>query len=121
GAYVRIFQRCGVKAFPVDADTGVMGGKFSHEFMVPAETGESEVVYCSSGDYAANIEKAQSRPVESEPGSWEGKTDLAVEKFPTPGAVTIEALTQPPYGVAADRQIKTLVYAVESKIVVILL
>src|SRR5437773_2151291 len=39
-AYTRIFQRCGLKAFPVDADTGVMGGKFSHEFMVPADTGE---------------------------------------------------------------------------------
>src|SRR6478672_3284612 len=44
-AYVRIFKRCGLNAFAVDADTGVMGGKFSHEFMVPAETGENEVVY----------------------------------------------------------------------------
>src|SRR5213596_3951177 len=104
-AYARIFQRCGLKCIAVEADTGVMGGKFSHEFMVPAETGENEVVYCDGCSYAANVEKAQSRPVESEPGSWEGKTDLAVEKFPTPGAVTIEALTQPPYGVAADRQI----------------
>src|SRR5438477_7431881 len=60
-AYVRVFQRCGLKAIPVEADTGVMGGKFSHEFMVPAETGESDVVYCESGDYAANVEKATSR------------------------------------------------------------
>src|SRR3954463_8867800 len=60
-AYVRIFQRCGLNAIPVEADTGVMGGKFSHEFMVPAETGENEVVYCESGDYAANIEKATSK------------------------------------------------------------
>src|SRR5690242_11754616 len=59
-AYVRIFQRCGLKAMPVEADTGVMGGKFSHEFMVPAETGENEVVYCEKGDYAANVEKAVS-------------------------------------------------------------
>ena len=44
-AYVRIFQRCGVQAFPVEADTGVMGGNYSHEFMVPAQTGESEVAY----------------------------------------------------------------------------
>ena len=57
-AYTRIFARCGLKAFPVEADTGVIGGKFSHEFMVPAETGENEVVYCESGGYAANIEKA---------------------------------------------------------------
>src|SRR5439155_7880 len=59
-AYTRIFQRCGLKAFPVDADTGVMGGKFSHEFMVPADTGEDEVVYCDGCGYAANIDKAQS-------------------------------------------------------------
>ncbi len=47
-AYVRIFRRCGLKTFPVEADTGVIGGKFSHEFMVPAETGENEVVYLRS-------------------------------------------------------------------------
>src|SRR3989475_2806545 len=61
-AYVRIFQRCGLKTFPVEADTGVMGGKFSHEFMVPADTGENEVVHCDSCGYAANIDKAQSAP-----------------------------------------------------------
>ena len=49
------------RSIPVEADTGVMGGKFSHEFMVPAETGENEVVYCESGEYAANIEKATSQ------------------------------------------------------------
>src|SRR6266853_3842163 len=60
-AYSRIFARCGLKTLPVEADTGVIGGKFSHEFMVPAETGENEVFYCESGEYAANIEKATSR------------------------------------------------------------
>ena len=59
-AYARIFQRCGLKTIAVEADTGVMGGKFSHEFMVPAETGENEVVFCGSCSYAANIEKASS-------------------------------------------------------------
>ena len=60
--YARIFERCGLKSIAVEADTGVMGGKFSHEFMVPAETGENEVVYCESCDYAANLEKASSQP-----------------------------------------------------------
>ena len=70
-AYSRIFARCGLKAFPVEADTGVIGGKFSHEFMVPAETGENEVVYCEGCGYAANIEKATSAafPKPSEAGS----------------------------------------------------
>src|SRR5438309_1431286 len=59
-AYGRIFKRCGLKSTAVEADTGVMGGEFSHEFMVPAETGENEVVYCERGDYAANLENAGS-------------------------------------------------------------
>src|SRR5690349_6770480 len=81
-AYVRIFQRCGLKAVPVEADTGVMGGKFSHEFMVPAQTGESEVAYCDSGDYAANVEKATSRLPERTVAPE--KSDAALEQFPTP-------------------------------------
>ncbi len=117
-AYARIFQRCGLKALAVDADTGVMGGKFSHEFMVPAETGENEVVYCDTCGYAANIDKAQSRATTQHPHP---PTDLPFEKFATPGVVTIEALSQPPYNVPADQQIKTLVYLVESKMVLILL
>jgi prolyl-tRNA synthetase len=116
-AYARIFARCGLKAMAVEADTGVMGGKFSHEFMVPAETGENEVAYCESCHYAANVEKASSRV---EPGGSE-QTTSALEKFPTPGVVTIEALTRPPFAVPAERQIKTLVYMVENKLVLILL
>src|SRR2546423_10778453 len=59
-AYVRSFRRCGLKTLAVESATGVIGGKFSHEFMVPAETGENEVAYCERGDYAANIEKSTS-------------------------------------------------------------
>ena len=116
-AYTRIFQRCGLKAFPVDADTGVMGGKFSHEFMVPAEAGENEVVYCEGCGYAANIEKAASVTPKSEIRNPKS----GIEKFPTPGVFTIDALAQPPYNVPAERQIKTLVYLVESNLALILL
>src|SRR5437588_8103130 len=105
-AYARTFKRCGLKTMPVEADTGVMGGKFSHEFMVPAETGENEVVYCEGCGYAANIDKATSRPG---PTSALGTPHSPLEKFPTPGVLTIEALTQPPYNVPAPSQIKTLV------------
>src|SRR5204862_2694481 len=59
-AYVRIFARCGLKTMAVEADTGVMGGKFSHEFMVPASSGENELVFCPACRYAANVEKASS-------------------------------------------------------------
>jgi prolyl-tRNA synthetase len=115
-AYSRIFQRCGLKTVPVEADTGAIGGKFSHEFMVPAETGENEVVYCEKGDYAANIEKAISGRQPSSPSP----SSSPLEKFPTPGVVTIDALSKPPYSVAAERQIKTLVYVVASKIALVL-
>ena len=118
-AYGRIFARCGLKAFAVEADTGVIGGNHSHEFMVPAETGENDVVYCEASGYAANIEKATSRgpsvptPVVS--------TGPAPEKFATPGVVTIDALTAAPYGVEAHRQIKTLVYVADSSVILVLL
>jgi len=118
-AYTAIFQRCGLKTTVVEADTGAMGGKFSHEFMVPAETGENEVAFCDQCGYAANIEKAASKvpgPMSKIQGS-----DGAIEKFATPGVLTIEALTKAPYNVAAEDQIKTLVYVAESKPVLILL
>ncbi|HWQ90280.1 MAG TPA: proline--tRNA ligase [Clostridia bacterium] len=117
-AYTRIFQRCGLKTVPVEADTGVMGGKFSHEFMVPAETGENEVVYCDACGYAANVEKAASSAPRT---TAEPDSSSAPEKFPTPGVVTIDALTKAPFGVPAERQIKTLVYLVQSKPVLVLL
>lgn len=117
-AYVRIFQRCGIKAVPVEADTGVMGGKFSHEFMVPAETGESEVAFCPANDYAANVEKAVSKLPER---AARAGSDASTERFATPGVRTIEALSQAPYSVAAPDQIKTLVFLVESKIVLALM
>jgi prolyl-tRNA synthetase len=118
-AYTRIFARCGLQAFPVEADTGVIGGNYSHEFMVPAETGENDVVYCESGKYAANIEKAISRgPAEATPSE---STGAAPEKFATPGVVTIEALAASPYGVSARHQIKTLVFVADSKPILVLI
>jgi prolyl-tRNA synthetase len=116
-AYARIFQRCGLKTIAVEADTGVMGGKFSHEFMVPAETGENEVVYCEGCHYAANLDKASSRAAKLDAPA----TTAMPEKFATPGVTTIEDLTRKPFDTAAHRQIKTLVYVVQNKPVLILL
>ena len=115
-AYKRIFDRCGLKNFPVEADTGVIGGNYSHEFMVPAETGENEVVFCEGCGYAANVEKATSGLPPTAPRD----AGAPPEKFPTPGVVTIEALAKAPFSVAANRQIKTLVYVADSKPVLIL-
>src|ERR1035438_1093653 len=116
-AYTRIFARCGLKAFPVEADTGVIGGNYSHEFMVPAETGENEVAFCEACGYAANIEKATS----GIPKTAARDIGAAIEKFATPGVVTIEALSKAPYSVPANRQIKTLICIADSKPIIILI
>jgi prolyl-tRNA synthetase len=111
-AYVRVFARCGMTTFPVEADTGVMGGKHSHEFMVPAPTGESEVAYTEDGSYAANLEKANSQgSIIATSGDCTGE----LEKFATPKVKTIESLAQAPYNVPAEAQIKTLVFIAEDK------
>lgn len=114
--YVRIFRRCGLKAFPVEADAGVMGGKHTHEFVVPADTGECEIAFCDSCRYAANVEKA-----DSSVQTTYTQNESLIELFETPGVKTIESLSKPPYGIPASQQIKTLVFIAEDKPVILLL
>jgi len=116
-AYQRIFSRIGLQAKIVEADTGVMGGSFSHEFSVPCNIGESEIVFTDDGSYAGAIEKAVSRP---HPRKAQAAPSDAPEKWPTPGVRTIENLTKK-HGVAACDQVKTLVYIADSKPVLLLL
>ncbi len=61
-AYIKIFNRCGIDAKCVAADSGAIGGSNSAEFMVKSEVGEDDVVFCTQCNYAANIEKAESTP-----------------------------------------------------------
>jgi prolyl-tRNA synthetase len=114
-AYTRIFTRSGLRFLHVDAYSGMMGGKVSSEFTAPAESGEDWIVQCECG-YAANLEKAEGRPVPVEdlPG------DAAPQPFPTPGLKTIDDLVKAT-GESPARMIKTLVYVVESQPMVILL
>ena len=112
-AYTKFFARCGLKTISVEADTGVMGGSFSHEFMVPAEVGDDDVVYCEECGYAANREKAISGLVPAD--LVDAAPEGAFEEFPTPGVVTIAALEAAPHSVPADRQFKTLVYVGDGK------
>ena len=111
-AYVKFFKRVGIQAIAVEADTGVMGGSYSHEFMVPAEIGDDDVIYSDAG-YAANREKATSALVPKDLGDADAVG--AVEEFATPGVVTIAALAAAPFGVAAEQQFKTLVYVGDGK------
>src|SRR5437868_4101674 len=112
-AYVRIFGRCGLRTVQVEAHSGAMGGSGSTEFMVPTDAGEDLIASCEKCGYAANTEKAESKIVD-EPTA----NDAMPVEFPTPGVVTIEALSAQPYGVAAAKQLKTLVYVADDKPVI---
>src|SRR5882724_7840050 len=90
--YCRIFDRCGLKYMVVEADSGAMGGSQSHEFMVASEAGEDFVVSCPATGYAANLEKAVSRPVPPTVPDPEG--DLSPEQFHTPGKKTIAEVAE---------------------------
>ena len=107
-AYESFFRRVGTQAISVEADTGVMGGSYSHEFMVPAEVGDNDLFYNEESGYAANREKARSALVPE--GFTEAAPGAPMQDFPTPGVVTIAALEAPPYGVPASAQFKTLLY-----------
>src|SRR5205085_9450679 len=91
-----------------------MGGSGSIEFMVPTDAGEDLIASCEKCGYAANTEKAESR-VETPDKYKAAGTSPALEEFATPGVLTIEALSARPYGVAADQQLKTLVYVADEK------
>jgi len=68
-AYQNTYARCGLPALLIEADSGAIGGKDSHEFMVVAESGEDEIIYCTGCKYAANVEKAQSQKGSVENGN----------------------------------------------------
>ena len=110
--YCRIFDRCGLKYMVVEADSGAMGGKESHEFMVRTPAGEDQIVSCDGCNYAANMEKATSSlaPVEELASEGDGKP-LEVS---TPGQKTIEDVAKF-LGVSPRNKIKTLALMSEEK------
>ena len=83
-ASTNIFPRCGLNFRPVEADSGAIGGSGSHEFMVIADSGEAEIVFCTSCDYAANVEKAELFPLEAQEEAM-----LTKEEVVTPDCKTI--------------------------------
>ena len=84
-AYSKIFSRCGLNFRPVEADNGAIGGGHSHEFTVLAPSGESNIAYCESCDYAASDEKAELKKIVAEPEEMR-----PLEKVSTPNAHTID-------------------------------
>jgi prolyl-tRNA synthetase len=111
GAYTRIFERCGLRFKAVEADTGPIGGSYSHEFMVLAESGEDQIVSCLKCSYAANLEKAEIMPPEVDAPVT--KEDLpGLEEVHTPNIKTIDELASF-LSVSPEDLLKTLIYRVD--------
>jgi len=116
-AYKRIFTRCGLNFRPVEADSGAIGGSFSHEFMVIADSGEDAIVFCGACHYAANLEKAEvAKPDQPE------NTDppLPIEEIHTPGVKTIEEVCAF-LRVKPGEVVKTLIFSADGVAVAVLI
>ena len=110
-AYNKVYERCGLPSLVVEADSGAIGGKESHEFMVITESGEDQVLYCSKCNYSANVERAESvKP----PG--EKEEPLPVEEVATPGMKTIEEVTGF-LGIPKQKTIKAVFYVADGEMV----
>ena len=110
-AYTRIFTRCGLHFRPVIADTGAIGGSGSHEFEVIADAGEADIVYCTSCDFAANVEAVQPKAV-----SQHIHHDKEKEMVSTPGQHTIEMVCEYLHA-PVSQSIKAVVYKLDDKVV----
>lgn len=110
-AYEQVFSRCGLYFKPVEADSGAIGGSNSHEFMALAESGEADVIYCNSCDYAANIEIGKPKAL---PGDGEAPKEL--ELVDTPEAKTIDAVATM-LNLPLEKTIKAVVLSVDDVVV----
>jgi len=116
-AYSRIFRRCGLSFKVVEADSGPIGGSFSHEFMVLADTGEDLLASCTACDYAANLEKAEVALEPADPGPPVGD---GPELVSTPKVRTVEEVAAF-LGVTPRDIVKTLIYETDSGPVAVLI
>jgi prolyl-tRNA synthetase len=115
-AYCRIFTRCGLRFRPVEADTGLIGGTSSHEFMVLAETGEETIVYSDTGTYAANVERAEVLP----PAEMDTSALRPLQAVSTPSCRTVEEVTAF-LKITPQQLVKTLLYSTEKDTVAVLI
>jgi prolyl-tRNA synthetase len=114
-AYQNIYARCGLPTLLVEADSGAIGGKDSHEFMVVTETGEDEVIYCPECHYSANAEKAQSVK-----GEAPDEKPLPLEEVKTPGAATIEEVSRF-LSIAPSRTLKAVFYIADGELIFVVI
>ncbi len=117
-AYNAIFSRCGLEFKTVEADSGPIGGSFSHEFMVLADTGEDLLASCTACAYAANLEKAEAAPPHANPALMPAAD--APQEVHTPGVRTVEEVAAF-LNVGAQDIVKTLIYETDRGPVAVLL
>ena len=117
--YSRIFQRCGLKFKIVDADSGSIGGSFSQEYMVLADTGEDQIVTCSKCEYAANMERAEVKWAGPEAPAATG-TMKRIEEVSTPNMRTVEEVTSF-LSVSPQELVKTLIFKTDTEVVAALI
>lgn len=108
-AYSRVFARCGLRFKVVEAESGLIGGHFSHEFMVLAETGEETIVSCTVCSYAANIVKAEFKRPERKGDTVRKDLSKTLQKVLTPNQRTVEEVTQF-LKVSTQDLVKTLIF-----------
>ena len=114
-AYVKVFDRLGLDYVIVEADPGQIGGGVNHEFMALADVGEDLFVRCENGDYLADTEAATPRP----PDAATDDEPPPLTEVVTPGAVTIELMSQP-MGLPAEATLKCILFDVEGRSVAVL-
>lgn len=114
-AYKSIYARLGLSAVMVEADSGAIGGKESHEFMVITQSGEDEIIYCRDCGYAANAEKAQS----AKRGA-DGRAPLPLEEVATPGARTMDEVAAF-LGVSLSQILKAVFYCADKELVFVII
>jgi prolyl-tRNA synthetase len=119
-AYKNIYARLGLPALMVEADSGAIGGKDSHEFMVITETGEDEVIRCSSCGYAANAEKAQFVKTDKTTVLSKAKNLLPLEAIATPGTKTIEEVADF-VGVPTSQTLKAVFYSADGEFIFVII
>jgi len=117
--YSRIFQRCGLKFKIVDADSGSIGGSFSQEYMVLADTGEDQIVTCSKCEYAANMERAEVKWAGPEAPAATGAMKR-IEEVSTPNMRTVEEVTSF-LSVSPQELVKTLIFKTDTEVVAALI
>ncbi|MFH1351342.1 MAG: proline--tRNA ligase [Pseudomonadota bacterium] len=114
--YSNIFRRCGLQFRAVEADTGSIGGSFSHEFMVLSNTGEDQIINCVQCRYAANLERAEVRWDDHESAPPHTEEMSPYEKVETPNIRTVEEVTSF-LSVSPEQLIKTLIFQADGKLV----